>query len=222
MGAMGLQRKPGYVSIQTAVGGNLKKGNRVEACYKGPLDKVSRQVRQAAVKAGGMVAVARNPAPTRWVRENAAPGAIRMAVQLGNRLLQRRRSGARRAVEEISRFIGAALTIDGKVDRVTLKSEGGLDAGKVELRARDSRYELTFWNEYMTLERDGSRLATFPDLMMAFDLETAEPLISAQIRPGAEVVIIAVPRRRLILGAGMRDQVLLERVEKAIGKNMRR
>jgi len=220
MGAMGLHRKPGYISVQTAVGGSTGKGSRVAACFKGPLSEVSQQVRQASVQAGGMVAVARNPVTVAFAKRNAAPGAIRMAVELGNRLERSRRFGARHAVREIIRFFRARVTVEAAVEKVTLGTEAGLDVGRIELRSGDSSYELAFWNEYMTLEKEGRRLATFPDLIMTLDLETAAPLSSAQIRAGAEVAVIAVPRQRLILGAGMRDQALLEPVEKAIGKNM--
>jgi uncharacterized protein len=220
MGAMGLHREPGYISVQTAVGGSAKKGNRVEARFEGPLAEVSKEVRRAAVSAGGMVAVARNPVRAGYVKENGAPGAVRMAVELGNRLLKARRSGSRLALAGISRFLGTSLHVAGKVGGVTLRTEGGLDVGTVQLRAGDALYELTFWNEYMTLESKGMRLATFPDLMMTFDLETAMPLISAQLREGQEVALIAVPGERLILGAGMRDTVLLELIEEAIGKEL--
>ncbi len=36
-------------------------------------------------------------------------------------------------------------------------------------------FEMTFWNEYMTLEKDGERYATFPDLIMTLDAKTARP-----------------------------------------------
>jgi uncharacterized protein len=220
MGAMGLHKEPGYVSVQTAVGGSLKKGNRVEVYFEGPLADVSKDVRRAAVNAGGLVAVARNPVTARYVKENGAPEAVRMAVELGNRLLTARPFGPRPALEEIFRFLGAGLHIEGKVVHVALRTEGGLDIGQIQLRSGETLYELTFWNEYMTLDRDGTRLAAFPDLMMTFDLETAMPLISAQIREGQEAALIAVPAARLILGAGMRDQGLLELVERAIGKKI--
>lgn len=220
MGSMGLHRQAGYISVQTAVGGSVKMGNRVEACLEGPLAEVSKEVRQAAVKAGGMVAVARNPVTARFVRENGAPGAIRMAVEAGYRLLGKRSSGSRPAFEEISRFLGASFNLRGTVNRVALRTEGGLDVGEVEVRARSSSYDLTFSNEYMTLEKEGVRLATFPDLMMTFDSGTARPLISAQVSEGQEISLLVVPAERLILGAGMRDRDLLRLVERATGKEL--
>ncbi|MEW5901573.1 MAG: DUF917 family protein [Acidobacteriota bacterium] len=220
MGSMGLHRRVDFVSRQTAVGGSLKTGNRVEAFFEGPLVEVSDKVREAALKAGGMVAVARNPVQAGYVRENGAPDAIRMAVRLGNILLRNKHSGSKITFKEIYNFLGVDFIVRGKIDRITLRTEGGLDVGAIHLRTRNFGYELTFWNEYMTFERDGMRLATFPDLMMTFDSRTATPLISAEIREGQEVVVIAVLKEQLILGAGMSDDSLLGLIERAIGKEI--
>jgi hypothetical protein len=108
------------------------------------------------------------------------------------------------------------------VEKLSLRREGGLDIGKLLLREQKKHYELTFWNEYMTLEVDGRRIATFPDLIMTFDSEALSPLISAEIKENCEVFVIAVPSYKLILGAGMRDQGLLKNVEMAIGKEILR
>ncbi len=79
---------------------------------------------------------------------------------------------------------------------------------------------LTFWNEYLTLEEDGNRIATFPDLMMTFDAETAMPLISVQVKEGCDILVIAVPSEKLILGAGVQDTEILRQLEGAIGKGI--
>ena len=39
--------------------------------------------------------------------------------------------------------------------------------------------QLTFWNEYATAEKDGKRLATFPDLIMTINAKTGEPVTTA-------------------------------------------
>ena len=70
----------------------------------------------------------------------------------------------------------------------------------------------------MTLERDGERLASFPDLIMTLDAATARPLVSAAIAPGQRVALITVPRERLILGATMANRKLLRPIEEIIGK----
>jgi DUF917 family protein len=270
MGSLGLHREKEYVSFQAAVGGNKAKGNRIEDFFKGSVQEVSKLVREASIKAGGMVAVARNPVPAHYVKKNGAPGAIRMALRLGKIMLEARRTLKSEKMPEIkeeqerkrilerrkmpesknmqeskkmkesrkmledekhrsAEFIKAIVThlggnfqIKTSVEKLSLRREGGLDIGKLLLREQKRHYELTFWNEYMTLEADGRRIATFPDLIMTFDSEAASPLISAEIKENCEVFVIAVPSYKLILGAGMRDPALLRTVEKAISKEILR
>jgi DUF917 family protein len=220
MGSMGLHRVKDYVSIQAVVGGDAAAGTRVEAMFEGTLEEVSRRVREAAVRAGGMVAVARNPVSASYVREHGAPGAIAMALGIGKIWMRKRRARAERKLAEVRDALGAEVMIRGTVERVQIKTEGGFDSGVVVIRAAAKSNELTFWNEYMTLEEEGKRIATFPDLIMTFGAESAMPLISAEMKEGAEVVVLAARAKGLILGAGMRDARLFEQAEKAIGKNM--
>jgi DUF917 family protein len=220
MGSMGLHLDEEFVSSQTAVGGSREKGNRVEAFFEAPLLDASRLVRDAAVKAGGLVAVARNPVPVHVVKENGAPGAFAMALKIGKELLQSKRLGAANAVGKVLQGLGGKFLIMGRVTGLNLKTLGGLDLGEIQVKAGGRAYSLTFWNEYMTLESEGERIATFPDLMMTFDAKTSMPLISAQVKEGDEVLVISVPSRNLILGAGMRDMEILRLVEKAIGKDI--
>jgi DUF917 family protein len=108
----------------------------------------------------------------------------------------------------------------GAVDDVRLEVKGGYDVGTVCIRGAGGRHELTFWNEYMTLDSDGQRTATFPDLMSTFHPDDGTPLASAEIAQGMRVAILVVPRSQLILGAGMRDPVLLGDIERAVGKEV--
>ncbi len=224
MGSMGLARDQGYRSIQTVVGGSSAKGNRVEAIYEGALADVSRQVLEAAVRAGGMAAVARNPVAASFVKDNGAPGAVRMARDAGKTFLARMAepSAPGDVIASAASFFGGRIVGRGVVEEFEMSRDSGLDAGTALLRGGDGSFELTFWNEYLTLERSAERLATFPDLIMTFDPETAAPLISAQLAKGREAVVIVVPARRLKLGAGMRDPGLFRLAEGVVGKELLR
>ena len=69
-------------------------------------------------------------------------------------------------------------------------------------------------------EKNGKRLATFPDLMVTLDRETGEVLSSAQIQNGRQVTVVSVPRSELILGEGMREETSFREAEKIIGKSL--
>lgn len=99
---------------------------------------------------------------------------------------------------------------------VALETRGGFDVGTVQV----GDCELTFWNEYMTLDRAGTRLGTFPDLLVTLDLASGLPIITAEIVVGQEVAVARIPQERLRVGAGMRDPVLYEAVEAATGSKV--
>jgi DUF917 family protein len=216
MGAMGLHKVDGYVSIQAVAGGDEAAGRYVEVLVRAGLAEASALVRQAAVQAGGMVAVARNPVSAGYVSGHAAPGAISMCIQLGRAMLAAQLNGGMAVSQAAAGFLDGEVLAVEEVRAVELASAGGFDSGRVML----DDYELTFWNEYMTLERGGERLATFPDLIMTLDAESGQPLTSAEIRAGQRAVLLYVPRDKLILGAGMRDPELLRPAESLLGKRL--
>ncbi len=220
MGSMGLGQETGYVSLQAAVGRTEKGGNRVETYLSGSVEEVSGLIREISTQAGGMVAVARNPVPAQYARGNGAPGAIEMAVRIGRMMMGCGEDGPQATIERVLERLGGKFVLRGFIENVDLKTEAGLDIGLVRIRTEGRSAEICFWNEYMTLEIDGARLAAFPDLIMTFEADSAKPLISAEIREGQEIFAIAAPSEKLILGAGMRDADLLQRIERAIGKEM--
>ncbi|MFQ5855883.1 MAG: DUF917 family protein [Anaerolineae bacterium] len=214
MGSMGLDAEPQYVSRQVAVGGNEVQGRQVVVSVEAALRVSAQLIRDAAVAAGGLVAVARNPVSVRYALEHGAPGAIAKAVELG-RLLQPNAPPSQRA-KACAERLGGQIIHRGTVSDKRLESRGGFDVGW--LRIGD--YELTLWNEYMTLEQGGQRLGTFPDLIATLSAASARPLSTAEIRPGDEVFLLWAPRDHLILGAGMRRPELFQVVEKAVGKEI--
>jgi len=197
-----------------------KKGRRDEAFFSGPIEEVSSAVLVRAAASGGMVAVARNPVPASFVVRKGAPGALRMAFRIGKAFLEN--TDPEKRVRSITGFFGRGSVIKAGVLKKTLEQRDGLDVGRIELVSGRRCLELTLWNEYMTLEDRGRRLATFPDLIMTFDAETAFPLVSAEIKEGQRIFLLVVPGNGLLLGEGVRDPGLLERIGKAIGKKMLR
>lgn len=215
MGAMGLDRVVDYISRQAAVGGNPDSGQHVRLYAEGSLSSVARLVRESAVLAGGLVAVARNPVTVGYVRNNAAPGALQQAIEVGRALLGA--GSPLGAAQAVSRLLGGEVVCQSRVTGYTLATRGGFDVGRVGL---EDGYELAFWNEYMTLEQDGQRLATFPDLITTLSTSEPRPISSAELREGQEVLVISVPRQGLRLGGGMRQPELFRVAEQAISKDL--
>lgn len=69
----------------------------------------------------------------------------------------------------------------------------------------------------MAVERNGERLGTFPDLLMTFDKQTGEPVTTADLCAGQELVLVRVPYGKLILGSGMSELAGYLAIENVLG-----
>lgn len=216
MGAMGLHRVPGYVSRQAAVGGADVR--HLEVAVAASVERASALVRQAAVQAGGVVGVARNPVDAGYLAGHGAPGAIDMARRVGEAMLQAMPAGGEAVWTAAADVLGGRVVDLGRVVRVELETGGGFDRGAIVIQGA-RLYQLSFWNEYMTLEGDGVRLATFPDLITTLDAGGL-PRASAEIREGMTLAILTAPRENLLLGAGVRDADLLRSAGETVGKDL--
>jgi len=220
MGSIGLHKSKGYISRQAAVGGNSDKGRYLEMYVVASIVEASRIVRQAAVSAGGLVGVARNPVTVKYARKNTAVGGISQAIELGKTMREAKRESPEYMIEKAVGFLRGRKVTEGKIQSIKLETVGGFDVGNVIVRDKKEFYELTFWNEYMCLEREGQRIGTFPDLIATVDLKTGIPLPTAEIREGQDVAILHVPKQQLKLGSGMKDSKLFKQIEEVTKKQI--
>ncbi len=220
MGSMGLHKIKNYISIQSAVGGNLRTGKYIEILIKGNLIEISKFIRQASISAGGLVAVARNPISLSYIKENAAIGAITQAIEIGKAMLKAKKDGAKEMIEAASRTLNGKIVSEGIVKEVKLETKGGFDIGSVLIKSNNGVFLLTFWNEYMTLEINKKRIGTFPDLITTLSLENGLPIPSAEIKKGMKVAILHAPKENLKLGSGIKDPEILKEVEKSLRKRL--
>ena len=216
MGSMGLHRDTRYVSRQSAAGGDREKGLYLELHVAGKLGSASSMIRAAADKSGGLVAVARNPVAASYAKVHGACGALRQAIDLGERMKKAMPRGGDAVLASILDFLGGEHIVTGAVARKEIVTRGGFDSGSVIV----GDFETTFWNEYMTLESRGERLATFPDLIMTLDAGSGLPVTTAEVKEGQTVILFVVPADRLILGEGMRCMELMEEIEPVVGKKI--
>lgn len=216
MGSMGLEGDPEYHSIQAAAGGNPVTGRWIQAVVEGSLAACDRLIRQTAVEAGGMVAVARNPVTAEHVKANGAPGAISQAIALGEIILGQKPSGGAAVAAALAAELSGQVLARGPARGYALETRGGYDVGRFWV----DDVEITFWNEYMTADRGDLRLATFPDLIATLDAATGDPVVSAAVTDGRDLLVLAVPKRRLLLGAGVRRRESLAPAEAAVGRPM--
>jgi DUF917 family protein len=115
MGAMGLHRVEGYVSRQTGVGGNPELGKYLEVAVQGSLRHTANMIRAAAVEAGGLVAVMRDPVSAAYLRNNAAVGASAHAMQIGRAMMAARGQGADAVIKAAVGELGGSIACQGGI-----------------------------------------------------------------------------------------------------------
>jgi DUF917 family protein len=189
MGAIGLHLVPGYVASAAAGGGNAEMQRYF--VLDGSVEHAGKLLRQAAVEAGGFAAIARNPTTVGYVRTHAAVGALSQAINLGSKLLGARDLGPREMIEVAAPSLNGRATECGIVGHVTRSTRDGYDIGDVLISTNENTYGLKYCNEYLTLEVNGHRLASFPDLITLLWIETGLPVASAEVTEGMEVSVAA-------------------------------
>lgn len=202
MGSMGLTELEGYESIQVGIGGKKGTSARVEMVVKGNIQSCSKMIRQAAVQAGGLVTVARNPVSAAYVKENGAINAISHAVEVG--LANVNGTTPLDKIERVVSVLGGRIISEGKVKSFELETKDGFDVGRFTLESSAGNHELTFWNEYMSVDTNkGERVTTFPDMIMTFAASTGLPITSSELAENDQIVVITAPYQNLRLGSGM-------------------
>lgn len=210
MGSIGLSDDDEV--IQVGVGGEPDSDRHHELVVKAQLGSAASTIRQTAEAAGGLVAVSRNPVSAEYAEEHAAVAIYEQAEAVGRAV--RTAPDGETAAEDVADVLDGEVAVIGTVDSWDLETTGGFDVGTVTVDG----HEMTFWNEYMTLDHDGRRLATFPDLITTIDAESGEPISTAQLSEGQSIAVVVAPASSVRLGAGMDRPELFEPVEEAVGE----
>ena len=109
---------------------------------------------------------------------------------------------------------GGRIVARGRAQPVDpLRTAGGFDHGAIGVEGCVAR----FLNEYMTVDRDGERLATYPDVIATLSAEDGRPVSIATLAAGQEVALLVVDRSRIPLSSSTRDRYALEEVEAIMG-----
>jgi uncharacterized protein len=222
MGSLGLHRHPEYVTSTVATAGGSDGRTRVELAVRSSAANASKIVRQASAGMGGPLAVARNPLPARYVAGHAAVGGLKYAQRIGKIVAGELNHGLPKMLQHLARETGGRVLAEGGVSEAALRDRGGFAVGHIRIKERDgSECDVAVCNEYLALQRDGYMLVTFPDLIVLFDRERLLPLSSPEVRVGTQVSVFGVPREHLILGSTMRDQSLLQPLERLLKRRLR-
>jgi DUF917 family protein len=216
LGGLGLTGRRGYQTVQAAAGGNRALCGGLEVVVRGQVIPTSDVLRDVCVRAGGFIAAARHPVEAAFVREHAALGAVSYALSLGG-AMRRAGRGAEAVIDAVAAATGGRVIARGPARPVEpLRTAGGFDHGAFGVDGCVVR----FLNEYMTVDRDGERLATYPDVIATLALEDGRPVSIAEMSEGRGVALLVIGRSLLPQSASVRDEYALGEVERIMGAEL--
>jgi len=204
MGGMGLASRPDAILWQAGCARGLR------VVVQGDLMKTSNVMRAAAVQNGGLINAVRGPFAAGFVRRNGAPRSISFALELGEAMLAAQGSAR---VAAAARFLNGQVLAHGEVNENTVSYSGGFDVGTIRI----GEVVLGVYNEFMTADAHGKRLASFPDFLGSLDPDSGAPIAISALKPGTRVAIVATSMRNIPLGAGVFDPAVYPEVEAAMG-----
>ena len=218
MGGMGLASRLDIAITQVGCSGSKAEKDELAVVAEGDIVRTSNLMRQAAVVNGGLIYAARGPLSAGFIKENGAPGAISFQLSLGRAMLAARGADRIRATVD---FLGGKLLVDGEVTENTVTYDAGFDLGQMRVRGNGGEAVLGVYNEFMTADFAGKRVATFPDMIGTLDPQTAEVVSISESKPGNRVAVIVAHRSNFPVGKGALDPAVFPEVEKAMGVDMR-
>lgn len=112
-------------------------------------------------------------------------------IRIGSAIVEARKA-KRDPVAEAVGVLGGREIFDGKVTDVRRTTTAGFARGAARIEG-DGVLELLFQNENLVALRDGRPLVTTPDLIIAMERDSGEPVTTEGLRYGQRVRIVAAP-----------------------------
>lgn len=218
MGGMGLASMPTVSIVQAVQAGYSETGSKISVVAEGSLLKTSQVMRHASVLSGGLVASARGPYGVDFVARNGASGAISFQIDLGQAMLDAAPGEA--CIAAAAAFMSGEVLITGTVTENSVAYSNSFDVGRLVVSDGIREVVLGVYNEFMTADVDGQRVATFPDMMGSLDPQTGDPIAIAQLPVGAPVAIVTAHHSKFPLGKGALDPLVFKEVEEGLGTEL--
>ena len=153
-----------------------------------------RLARAATVEMGGAALLAFYPMSGGVAKRAIVRGTVGLAAAIG-RTLRAARTAHRDPVTALQEGIDALRLFTGRVQDVDRRTVGGFARGEAVIEGTDadqgSRLRLSFQNEFLMAERDGTIIATTPDLILLLDTEHGTPVTTETLRYGLRVTALA-------------------------------
>jgi uncharacterized protein len=213
MGGMGLASRTDIDVVQAAVGGVEDHHGHIEIVAKGPIGVVSDVLHHASAATGGSLLASRGPFPVEFLRQYGAVGAVSACIRLGEAMIAAEDEGGEAMIAAITGTLGGRELARGPLRAADVAVRENWDVGTLEIDG----LVVHVCNEYMAADRDGERVATYPDLIVTLAESDGMPTPAAHREPGERIVVLAVPRDKIPLGAGVREAAVYRDPERLLG-----
>lgn len=152
--------------------------------------------RAVTVAMGCGSACAAYPMTGEELKRTTIPGTLALAERLG-RLVREARERDEDPAAALLGERGGERLFTGKIVSVERRTERGFNLGDVSIEGygedAGAQFGLQFQNEHLVATRDGAVVASVPDLLMALDADTGDPIPTEGLRFGFRVTIVAMP-----------------------------
>ena len=152
--------------------------------------------RAVTLASGCVTMMALYPMTGRQAKDWLIPGVLTLAENLG-RLLRQARAEHADPVRAIVEQQSGVLLFEGRISSVRRVNERGWTIGEATITGSGPdlghSLQLHFQNEHLVAVRDGIVIATVPDLIMALELDTGEPVPVEEIRYGYREAVVGLP-----------------------------
>jgi len=178
-----------------------EKGNHVVFTGTQDMFWLERLSRNATVDMGGTAGYALPPMDGAFVRRSAVPHMVSSAIHLGDTVMHARRE-KQSPVDAIVEECGGVRLFEGKIVDVNRRLARGFAVGHVSLDGLgpDSGVHLSIdlQNENLIARKEGTVVASVPDLICMVDLESGEAITTEVLRFGLRVAVIGLPCHPLL------------------------
>jgi DUF917 family protein len=155
-----------------------------------------RFARSATIEMGCSAAVSLYVLTGRQVKDLMVHGTITLCQRIGAAIREAAESHAD-PVAAAADVLGGRQVFQGKLVDVRRGTEGGFARGDAVLEGLGgdlgARLDISFQNENLVASRDGTVVASVPDLICVLDTDTGEPVTTETLRYGLRVSVVAAP-----------------------------
>jgi hypothetical protein len=155
--------------------------------------------RSIAVNMGATAHIACYASSGAQQKEAAVHGTMSLAETIG-KAIREARAAHTNPIEAIQRVTNGFVIFHGKLTDVQRRTVAGFARGEALLEGigadAGSTMKIQFQNENLMAEKDGTIIASVPDLITMVEEDTGEPITTEQLRYGFRVMVMGMPCHR--------------------------